>query len=46
MQTRHAVPAVDLLGRDFTACEPGTRIVGDITVIPMGEGQLGLATLA
>ncbi len=30
---KRAVPAADLLGRDFTASEPGTRLAGDITFI-------------
>jgi transposase InsO family protein len=38
------VPAVDLLGRDFTAPEPGTRLAGDITFIATDEGWLYLAT--
>ncbi|MFE9139459.1 IS3 family transposase [Streptomyces sp. NPDC007355] len=29
-QAKKAVPAADLLGRDFTASTPGTRLVGDI----------------
>ncbi|WP_030866871.1 IS3 family transposase [Streptomyces sp. NRRL S-37] len=41
---KRAVPAVDLLGRDFTAPEPGTRLVGDITFIATDEGWLYLAT--
>ncbi|MDX2565207.1 IS3 family transposase [Streptomyces sp. TX20-6-3] len=43
-QAKKAVPAADLLGRDFTAQAPGTRLVGDITYIPTGEGRLYLAT--
>jgi transposase InsO family protein len=35
----------DLLGRDFTATEPGTKLVGDITFIPTWEGWLYLATV-
>ncbi|MFH9016535.1 DDE-type integrase/transposase/recombinase [Streptomyces sp. NPDC017943] len=31
-------------GRDFTASAPGTKLVGDITYIPTGEGWLYLAT--
>ncbi|MCX4515777.1 IS3 family transposase [Streptomyces sp. NBC_01619] len=38
----NAVPAVDLLGRDFTAPVPGMRLVGDITFIATGEGWLYL----
>jgi transposase InsO family protein len=41
---KRAVPAVDLLGRDFTAPEPSTRLVGDITFIATDEGRLYLAT--
>jgi hypothetical protein len=28
----------DLIGRDFTAAAPGTRLVGDITYLNAGEG--------
>jgi transposase InsO family protein len=35
---KRAVPAADLLGRDFTAPAPGMRLVGDITFIATGEG--------
>ena len=36
----------DLLGRDFTASEPNTRYVGDITYLPCGPGGfLYLATV-
>jgi putative transposase len=38
-----AVP--DLLRRDFTAAEPGVKLVGDITYIPTWEGWLYLATV-
>lgn len=39
-------PAIpDLLGRDFTADAPGTRMVGDITYIPTWEGWVYLATV-
>ncbi|CAL9331721.1 IS3 family transposase [Streptomyces sp. enrichment culture] len=41
---KRAVPAVDLLGRDFTAPEPGTRPAGDITSIATDESRLCLAT--
>jgi transposase InsO family protein len=34
----------DLIGRDFTAARPGTRIVGDITYIPTVQGWLYLAS--
>lgn len=44
--TKHAAGAIDdLVGRDFTAAEPGTKLVGDITYIPTGEGWLYLATV-
>ena len=35
----------DLLERDFTACDPGEKLVGDITYIPTREGWLFLATV-
>lgn len=35
----------DLVGRDFTAGAPGTKLVGDITYIPTWEGFLYLATV-
>lgn len=35
----------DLVGRDFTADEPGTKLVGDITYIDTWEGWLYLATV-
>jgi transposase InsO family protein len=38
-----AIP--DLVGRDFSAEEPGTKMVGDITYIPTWEGWLYLATV-
>ncbi|WP_406337510.1 IS3 family transposase [Streptomyces sp. NBC_00649] len=41
---KKAVPATDLLGRDFTASAPGQRLVGDITYIATDEGWLYLAT--
>ncbi len=34
----------DLLGRDFTATEPGCRLVGDITYVPTWQGWVYLAT--
>lgn len=40
-----AVPAPDLIGRDFTAQAPGERLVGDITYLPTQEGWLYLATV-
>ena len=36
---------VDLLGRDFTAEAPGTKLVGDITYIRTWQGWLYLATV-
>ncbi|MEU9365184.1 IS3 family transposase [Streptomyces avermitilis] len=39
-----AAPSPDLVGRDFTAARPGTKIVGDITYIPTAEGWLYLAS--
>ena len=40
-----AAPVPDLLARDFTASEPNTKYVGDITYLPIGDGQfLYLAT--
>ncbi|MEI5098464.1 IS3 family transposase [Streptomyces sp. PmtG] len=38
-----AKPAPDLIGRDFNAERPGTRLVGDITYLPTAEGWLYLA---
>ena len=35
----------DLIGRDFTATEPGTKLVGDITYIRSWTGWLYLATV-
>lgn len=36
----------DLIGRDFTADRPGQRYVGDITYLPVGDGEfLYLATV-
>lgn len=35
----------DLIRRDFTACRPGIRLVGDITYLRTGEGWLYLATV-
>jgi putative transposase len=39
------VTSPDLIGRDFTATVPGTRLVGDITYLKTGEGWLYLATV-
>lgn len=38
-------PAPDLLGSDFSAPHPGTRLVGDITYLPTREGWWYLATV-
>ncbi len=35
----------DLIGRDFTAAAPGTRLVGDITYLRTGEGWAYLAVV-
>jgi transposase InsO family protein len=41
-----ATPVPDLLRRDFTAVEPNAKYVGDITYLPVGDGQfLYLATV-
>ena len=41
-----AVKAPDLIGRDFTASEPNTKYVGDITYLPVDGGKfLYLATV-
>lgn len=40
-----AAATPDLVGRDFTAEAPGTRLVGDITYIRTWEGWLYLATV-
>jgi putative transposase len=48
---RTTIPAMDvdvrpdLIGRDFTAQHPGTRLVGDITYLKTGEGWMHLATV-
>ncbi len=39
----HRIP--DLVGRDFTAEAPGTKLVSDITYIPTGEGWVYLAAV-
>jgi putative transposase len=39
------VASPDLIGRDFTATTPGTRLVGDITYLKTSEGWLYLATV-
>jgi putative transposase len=41
----HPVVIPDLIGRDFTATEPGVRLVGDITYLKTGQGWLYLATV-
>jgi putative transposase len=38
-------PIPDLVKRDFTAEEPGSKMVGDITYIPTWEGWVYLATV-
>ncbi|GHA71458.1 hypothetical protein GCM10010372_83080 [Streptomyces tauricus] len=40
---KKARPAPDLIGRDFHAGAPGTKLVGDITALPTAEGWLYLA---
>lgn len=40
-----AAPALDLVERDFTAAEPGTKLVGDITYIATAVGWVYLATV-
>ncbi|MDX3855345.1 IS3 family transposase [Streptomyces sp. AK02-01A] len=40
---KKATPAPDLIGRDFHAGRPGTKLVGDITYLPTAEGRLYLA---
>jgi len=44
-QGAKAVPTPDLVGRDFTAKKPGTKLVGDITYLPTIEGWWYLATV-
>jgi transposase InsO family protein len=44
-QDTKAAPAPDLVGRDFTAAEPGTKLVGDITYLATIEGWWYLATV-
>lgn len=39
------VDSPDLIERDFTAPEPGQRLVGDITYLHTGQGWLYLATV-
>jgi len=41
----HPVVIPDLIGRDFTATEPGVRLVGDITYLATDQGWLYLATV-
>jgi len=45
VQDTRAAPAPDLVGRDFTAAEPGVKLVGDITYLPTVEGWWYLATV-
>ncbi|MET7664419.1 IS3 family transposase [Streptomyces sp. NPDC005356] len=40
-----AAPSPDLIGRDFTADEPGRKLVGDITYLPTLAGWWHLATV-
>jgi transposase InsO family protein len=40
-----AVPSPDLVGRDFTAAEPGMKLVSDITYLPALAGWWYLATV-
>lgn len=42
-QEKAARFAPDLIGRDFTAKQPGQRLVGDVTYIPTADGWLYLA---
>ena len=42
-QAAQTAPIPDLVQRDFTATEPGAKLVGDITYIRTGEGWLYLA---
>ncbi|WP_407111636.1 DDE-type integrase/transposase/recombinase [Streptomyces sp. DSM 116494] len=42
-QAKRAVFALDLIGRDFTAPQPGMRFVGDMTELSTLEGKLYLA---
>ncbi|MFH9353283.1 DDE-type integrase/transposase/recombinase [Kitasatospora sp. NPDC017646] len=44
-QDSKAAPAPGLVGRDFTATRPGTKLVGDITYLPTIEGWWYLATV-
>ncbi|MFD4764334.1 IS3 family transposase [Streptomyces sp. NPDC058439] len=44
-QDTKAAPAPDLVGRDFTATRPGTKLVGDITYLPTTEGWWYPATV-
>lgn len=44
--TRRAAGRVsDVVRRDFTTEKPGTKMVGDITYIPTGEGWMYVATV-
>jgi len=42
---KRAAPASDLVGRDFTANRPGTKLVGDITFLPTLQGWWYPATV-
>jgi transposase InsO family protein len=39
------VSSPDLIAREFSAAQPGTRLIGDITYLKTGEGWLYLATV-
>jgi putative transposase len=40
-----AGPLPDLVNRDFTAAQPGVKLVGDITYVPTWQGWVYLATV-
>jgi putative transposase len=44
-QAHSPAPVPDLVRRDFTAAEPGFKMVGDITYIPTWQGWVYLATV-
>ena len=44
-QAHSPAPVPDLVRRDFTADEPGFKMVGDITYIPTWQGWVYLATV-
>lgn len=45
VQGEQPISTPDLIGRDFTAAQPGTRLVGDIAYLRTDEGWLYLATV-